>query len=120
MFCYFAAPSFCNASWPFDVKVLKDIRGDMDTYWPDIEVATHGIFTDSCNKFFLWLVFFGDLADHKKHSDTKRALGSFVTLSMSFVLVWFKKNYELIYTYYKIILRQFCLLKPPTFVLFYT
>ena len=58
MFCYFAAPSFCNASWPFDVKVLKDIRGDMDTYWPDIEVATHGIFTDSCNKFFLWFGFF--------------------------------------------------------------
>jgi len=32
------APSFCNASWPFDVKVLEDIRGDMDTYWPDIEL----------------------------------------------------------------------------------
>lgn len=32
------APSFCNASWPFDVNVLADIRGDMDTYWPDIEL----------------------------------------------------------------------------------
>jgi len=32
------APSFCNASWPFDVKVLEGIRGDMDTYWPDIEL----------------------------------------------------------------------------------
>jgi len=32
------APSFCNSSWPFDVKVLEDIRGDMDTYWPDIEL----------------------------------------------------------------------------------
>ena len=37
---YFTAPSFCNASWPFDVKVLEDIRGDMDTYWPDIEVVS--------------------------------------------------------------------------------
>jgi len=32
------APSFCNSSWPFDVAVLDDIRGDMDTYWPDIEI----------------------------------------------------------------------------------
>jgi len=32
------APSFCNVSWPFDVNVLADIRGDMDTYWPDIEL----------------------------------------------------------------------------------
>jgi len=32
------APSFCNASWPFDVNVLEGIRGDMDTYWPDIEL----------------------------------------------------------------------------------
>jgi len=32
------APSFCNTSWPFDVNVLEEIRGDMDTYWPDIEL----------------------------------------------------------------------------------
>ena len=37
------APSFCNSSWPFDVAVLDDIRGDMDTYWPDIEVHSHCI-----------------------------------------------------------------------------
>ena len=39
----FTAPSFCNSSWPFDVAVLDDIRGDMDTYWPDIEVHSHCI-----------------------------------------------------------------------------
>ena len=32
------APNFCNTTWKFDYDSVKEIRPDLDIYWPDYEM----------------------------------------------------------------------------------
>jgi len=35
------APSFCNTTWKFDYDSVKNIKSDLDIYWPDYEMRGH-------------------------------------------------------------------------------
>jgi ribonuclease T2 len=35
------APGFCNSTWKFDYASVKDIRPELDVYWPDYEMRDH-------------------------------------------------------------------------------